>query len=98
METQDLCQAEGKNVVTKHTAHDKMEAIAYGVQARFEETTGYSKRVINTTINVARALGIPEPEIDRWTSQRLNRLAQDTKIFQDIKSILEKVYGTALPR
>jgi uncharacterized HAD superfamily protein len=75
-----------------------MEAIAYGVQARFEETTGYSKRVTDTTINVARALGIPESEINQWAAQRAAQLAQDTEIFQDIKSIMEKVYGTALAR
>ena len=77
-------------------SQDKMEAIAYGVQARFEENTGYSKRVTDATINVARALGVPEVEIEKWAASRLTQLARDTERLREIKSLLDKLYGDLL--
>ena len=76
---------------TQRTSLDKMEAIAYGVEARFEEKTGYSGRVTETTMNVARVLGIPEAEIKRWASSRLDRLIRDTEKLREIKSRLERL-------
>ena len=81
---------------TEQTTLSKMEAIAYGVQARFEENTGYSKRVTDATINVARALGVPDTEIERWANHRLTRLARDTERLREIKTLLEKLYGNSL--
>jgi len=75
---------------------DKMEAIAYGVQARFEESTGYSKKVTDETVNVARTLGVADSEIERWATHRLSRLARDTERLREIKSLLDKVYGSRL--
>lgn len=96
MKTLDTCQIEKPTEKTGHTATSKMEAIAFGVQARFEENTGYSKRVTDATINVARALGVPEAEIERWAHHQLSRLASDTERLMEIKSLLEKVYGSSL--
>ena len=73
---------------------DKMDAIACGVQARFEESTGYSKRVTDETINIARSLGVANSEIERWATHRLSRIAHDTERLQEIKSLLNKVYGS----
>jgi len=70
---------------------DKMEAIAFGVQARFEEKTGYSRRVTETTMNAARVLGLPEGEIKRWAASRLDRLIRDTERLREIKSRLERL-------
>lgn len=76
-----------------------MEAIASGVQARFEESTGYSNKVIDETTHIARSLGVSNTEIEKWAHNRLNRLAHDTERFREIKSLLDKVYrgrfGTA---
>jgi len=69
----------------------KMEAIACGVQARLEEKTGYSRRITNETVNIARALGVADREIEKWVNQRLSRLANDEERLQGIKSILDKV-------
>ena len=77
------------------TSLNKMEAIASGVQARFEESTGYSKRVTDATINVARTLGVTDPEIERWAAHRLTRLAHDTERLREIKSLLDKLYGSS---
>jgi hypothetical protein len=69
----------------------KMEAIACGVQARLEEKTGYSRRITNETVNIARALGVADREIEKWASQRLNQLAREEERFREIKSLLDKV-------
>ena len=77
-----------------------MDAIAWGVQARVEESTGYFKKVTDETINIARSLGVSNTEIERWANNRLNRLAHDTERIREIKSLLDKVYnirfGTAV--
>jgi len=75
---------------------DKMEAIAFGVQARFEENTGYSRRVTETTMGIARILGLPEAEIERWASSRLARLIHDTETLREIKSRLERLQRSSV--
>ncbi len=96
MKTSNLYRVEKQTRRDQHTSFDKMEAIAYGVQAQFEESTGYSKRVTDATINVARALGVPEIEIERWAAHRSTRLARDSERLREIKSLLEKLYGNSL--
>ena len=76
---------------TRHTFVGDINAVASGVQARFEENTGYSRKVTETTINVARALGIPEAEIDGWAASRLNQLIRDMAKLREIKSFLESL-------
>ncbi len=71
---------------------DKMEAIACGVQARLEESTSFSRKVTDETVNTARALGVADSVIERWASQRLNRLAQETERLREIRSLLDRVY------
>lgn len=78
----------------RYTFLDNMDAIASGVQARFEENSGYSKRVTEATVDIARALGIPEAEIERWTDSRLTRLVGVTKKLREIKSLLEGLQGS----
>ncbi|MFC1902352.1 hypothetical protein ACFLX3_05465 [Chloroflexota bacterium] len=75
---------------------DQMEAIARGVQARFEESTDYSNRVADATINVARTLGVPDTEIEEWAVLSMTQLTQDTERLREIKHSLEKLYGNAL--
>ena len=73
-----------------------MDAIACGVQARFEESTGYSKKVTDETINIARALGVADREIEKWATHRLSRIAQDTQRLREIKTLLNRVYDSRL--
>ncbi len=79
---------------------DKMEAIACGVQARLEESTSFSRKVTDETVNTARALGVADSVIERWATQRLNRLAQEKERLLEIRALLHKVYwdrpGTAI--
>ena len=79
---------------TRRTFLDNMDAIAYGVEARFEEKTGYSRRVTEAVVGTARILGIPEAEIERWASSRLDRLIRDTEKLREIKSRLERLEGS----
>jgi hypothetical protein len=69
----------------------KMEAIACGVQARLEAKTGYYRRITDETVNIARALGVADREIEKWANQRLNRLAHEEERLREIKSLLDKV-------
>jgi hypothetical protein len=94
MNTVNTYQVKNRTGRNQPTTFNKMEAIACGVQARFEESTGYSKKVTNETINVARALGVADREIERWATHRLSRIARDTERLREIKSLLNKVYGT----
>ena len=80
----------------RSTVLGKMDAIACGVQARFEESTGYTKRVTDETVNIARALGVSDSEIEKWASNRLNQIAQDTERLREIKTLLNKAYGDRL--
>lgn len=73
---------------TRHTFRDNMDAIACGVEAWFEENTDYSRRVTKTTVDIARALGVPEGEIERWAS---SRPISDTEKGRVVKSLLEKL-------
>ncbi len=71
-----------------NTPDGMMEAIARGVQARLEEKTGYSRWLTKETVEIARALGVPDREIERWVNQRETRLADSEERIRDLKSRL----------
>ena len=96
MNTTSLYAVESKVHRTRHKSLSRMDAIAYGVQARFEERTGYTKMLIDTTVNVAKALGVPESEIHIWTNARISRIANETERLREIKAILEKHHTNSL--
>ena len=73
----------------RNTSSNLMDAIARGVQARLDERICFSQRVAEETINTAQALGVPGPVIEKWAAARFNRLTQETKRLQGIKSLLE---------
>ena len=81
---------------TRRTFLDNMDAIAFGVQGWFEENTAYSRRVHETTVDIARALGMPEDEIEKWAASRLARLVRDTEKLNAIKSLLQRLQESAL--
>lgn len=67
---------------------DDIDAIAYGVEAWFEENTGYSRSVAETTVEIARKLGVPENEIRRWADRRSVFNMEKVKL---IKSLLQRL-------
>jgi len=93
IEAEQVEKGNGRSARTelRQAPFDKMEAIALGVQARLEERTCFSRKVTDETINTARALGVADSIIERWSSQRLNRLAQETERLREIRSLLYKV-------
>lgn len=93
MKTPDANISESKPDNQRTKSIGKMEAISCGVEARLEEHTGYSRRVTDETINIARSLGVPDAEIERWAARRLTRMARDTERVREIKSLLSRVYG-----
>ena len=80
----------------KQNRFDRMEAIAFGVRARFEESTGYLKRINETTINVAKALGVPEKEIEKWVKSQQVQQTTESQKLKEIRSLMEKYYGSTL--
>jgi len=96
MKTSDLGIVEEQTNKTRRTFLDDMDALAYGVQARFEENTGHSRRVTEATVDIAQELGIPEAEIKRWAASRLARLIRDTENLNVIKSRLERLQESLL--
>ncbi len=77
--------------VFRQSPFDKMEAIACGVQARLEESTSFSRKVTDETVNTARALGVSDSVIERWANRRSYCLAQETERLREIRSILHNV-------
>ncbi len=47
-----------------------MDAIAYGVDARVDHFDFHSKIVTERTVELARSLGLPETEIEKWAVAR----------------------------
>ena len=47
-----------------------MDALADGVEARLNLIVGHSQIVCQRTIEIARQLGLPEKEIQRWAAER----------------------------
>jgi len=76
-----------------HTFIDKMDAIAYGVEARYELITGHSEKITKETVAIARQLGIPEDEIEKWAALRLMR---DMEKVNVIKHFIENMEGSFL--
>ena len=72
----------------RHTFIDDIDAIAYGVEAWFEENTGYSKSMAETTVEIARKLGVPEDEIRIWATRRSIFNTEKVKL---IKSLLQRL-------
>lgn len=91
LSTKEKVHEEAKK--TRRTFLDNMDAIACGVEARFEENTGFSRRVTAATVDTARALGIPEAEIRRWTARRL---IYDTEKVCVIRTLLQRLRGSPL--
>jgi hypothetical protein len=67
-----------------------MDAIAFGVQAKLDERTSFSRRVTDETVNTARALGVSNAVIERWEAERLNQLAQETERLRRIRALLDR--------
>ena len=77
---------------TRDTFIGDIDAIAYGVEAWFEENTGYSESVAEMTVEIARKLGVPEDEIRRWVARRSTFNVERVKL---IKSLLQRLWASS---
>lgn len=66
----------------------RMEAIAGGVRARLEESTGFSRRVTSETVEIARVLGVADKEIERWVNRQHELLASEEERIRSIKTLI----------
>jgi hypothetical protein len=96
MKTSNLYAVAPRGKKNRDSSLDRMDAIARGVHARLEESTGYSKKITDTTINIARALGVSETEIKQWAANRSSQMANQTERLKEIKSFLEKYHDSFL--
>jgi hypothetical protein len=88
--------AQSPPYVSETIPMSQIEAIARGVQARFEENTGYMKKITDETIKIARSLGVPNKEIERWADYRRNILAYETAQLKIIKNLVAKMRLTKM--
>ena len=68
----------------------EMDAIASGVEARFDPFSSYSKVVTQDTIEIARQLGITEEEIQRWAAAKAKLISQRDSAIKSALSKLER--------
>ena len=86
-------QVEEQTNKTQRIFLNTMDALAYGIEARYELNTGHSRRVTEETAAIARELGVPEDEIEGWTA---SRLSDDMEKLRVIKSLLKRLEGFPL--
>ncbi len=79
---------EGNSNSAKYRSFSEIDAIAYGVEAQVDYFDFHSKIVTNKTIEVARWLGLPEKNIEKWAIAR-NELYSERD--RRIKSALSKL-------
>ena len=72
---------------------NEMNAIAHGVEAKYDSLTGHLKIVTQATMDIASWLGIPEKGIQRWGTARARLSSERDKV---IKSALNKLEGSPL--
>ena len=78
----------GKNA--KSPSLSKIDAIAYGVDARVDYLDFHSKIVTDKTVEVARWLGLPRREIKKWAVTRDKRYSERDKLIKSMLSKLER--------
>ncbi len=72
---------------------NEMNAIARGVEMKYDLIFGRSQIVSQRTIDVARQFGIPEKEIQNWATARA---ASDIEKTKAIKALLSKLDESSL--
>ncbi len=72
------------------TPDRRMEAIAGGVRARLEARTGFSRKITGETVEIARAMGVADREIEKWFKERQRLLAIQE---ERIRSITKRING-----
>ena len=72
---------------------NQMNAIARGVEAKYDSVTGHLEIVTQATMDIALRLGIPEKGIQRWGTARARLDSERDKV---VKSALNKLERSPL--
>ena len=72
---------------------NQMNAIAHGVEAKYDSVTGHLEIVTQATMDIALRLGIPEKGIQRWGTARARLDSERDKV---VKSALNKLERSPL--
>jgi len=81
----------------------QMDAIAYGVEVRFDSLFGYSKIVAQETIDIAQQLGMADEEIQEWAAAKAKLCSDRDRVIESSLSKLErsplvqKIMGLVVP-
>ncbi len=84
-----LC-IEEKDEQVLSESFNEMNAIARGIEARFDLLAGRSKIVTQRTIDIGRQLGIPEKEIQRWAALRSMHDAERNRVIMPSPNRLKR--------
>ena len=94
-------EAEDKQAVEE--SFSEMNAIACGVEVKYELLTGYSSIVSQRTIEIAWQLGISEKAIQRWADMRVRLESERNRTITSLLNKLErsplaqKILGITMP-
>lgn len=69
---------------------NRLNAIAYGVDARIDHFDFHSKIVTEKTVELARWLGLPEKEIGKWVIERTELYNERDRKIESILGKLER--------
>lgn len=78
----------GGNTGTEEDWGPCLDNIARGVQIRYEIVSGHTVKLTEGTISIARRMGIPEEQIDRWAKARQK---QTTARINGLHRLLNKL-------
>jgi DNA-binding response OmpR family regulator len=75
---------------TDNRSFSKINAIAYGVDAQVDYFDFHSKIVTQKTVKLARLLGLPEKEIEKWAAARDELYSERDRRIKSMLSNLER--------
>ncbi len=81
----------------------QMDAIAFGVEAKFDPLSSYSKLVTQETIDIARQLGMADEEIQQWAAAKAMLDSEKTRVIESSLSklkrspLVQKIMGLLVP-
>lgn len=74
----------------------EIDAIAFGVEQSRELFDGHYQHVTSTTADIAKRLGIPEPEVVSWAANRTrNGLQQQRRISTSVEKLMRSPLAQA---
>lgn len=68
----------------------EMDAIAYGVEARYNNSINWSGIVTKEAVNIAISLGIPEERVRKWVEMRTRLDSQSKEVIESLLTKLER--------